>query len=285
MAGKSRRSRRPSHATVVAYLALFVALGGSSYAALNVGSGQIVDNSVRSKDVRNNNLRGRDVRRDTLTGADVNESKLGTVPRAAAADLALGVADNSVNGAKVANNSLGGIDIVESQLGTVPLATTALNAEDIANGIVTGSKVPQDALSGDDIDESTLEGVDAETFAGRTVFGFARRTSFGSIAHPFSVQIPFFGQLTTECTATNTEWHYLNNTGQGQDILMDVGGNDATFAQLGNMGTLSSGNNGALAPGAERIIWTSFNTLVVTTSVRTAPNACRMTGIATYPPE
>ncbi len=31
--------RRPSHAAVVAYVALFVALGGSSYAALRVGSG------------------------------------------------------------------------------------------------------------------------------------------------------------------------------------------------------------------------------------------------------
>lgn len=30
------RSHRPGHATVVAYLALFVALGGSSYAAIQI---------------------------------------------------------------------------------------------------------------------------------------------------------------------------------------------------------------------------------------------------------
>lgn len=40
-------SYRPTHTTVVAYLALFVALGGSSYAAVRIGSRQIINNSVR----------------------------------------------------------------------------------------------------------------------------------------------------------------------------------------------------------------------------------------------
>ena len=79
------RIRRPSHATVVAYLALFVALGGSSYAAIKIGSAQITNNSVRSADLRNNDIRGRDVRQNTLTGADISERKLGTVPRATTA--------------------------------------------------------------------------------------------------------------------------------------------------------------------------------------------------------
>jgi hypothetical protein len=83
---------------VVALMALFVALGGSSYAALRVGSAQIVNNSVRSKDIRNNDVRskdirngtvrGKDVARDTLTGSDINESRLGAVPLARAALVA-----------------------------------------------------------------------------------------------------------------------------------------------------------------------------------------------------
>lgn len=284
-----RHARRPSHSTIVAYLALFVALGGSSYAALRVGSAQIVDNSIRSKDIRNNSVRGKDVRRDTLTGADIKESRLGVVPQAANAanaanaGSALSVADNTVTGAKVVNNSLGGIDIIESQLGTVPLATTALMAEDIEDGVVTGAKVPPNALTGDDIDESTLAGVNAATLSGLGAGQFTRRIVFGTVAHPFTVNIPNFGQLTTECNPTSTEWHYTNNTGAGQDIFMDVGGNDAVYAQRGNGQTLASGENGAAAPGAERIIWMSFHTIVFTTSVRTAPSACRMSGIAFIP--
>ena len=71
-----------TYANVMATAAVFIALGGTGYAALRVGSGQIKDNSVRSKDVRNENLRGKDVRDSSLTGSDILESTLGAVPSA-----------------------------------------------------------------------------------------------------------------------------------------------------------------------------------------------------------
>jgi hypothetical protein len=71
-----RIQARLTYANVVATLALFVALGGSSYAALRIGSAQIVNNSVRSKDVRNGDLRGRDVRDGSLTGLDLKSNSL-----------------------------------------------------------------------------------------------------------------------------------------------------------------------------------------------------------------
>jgi hypothetical protein len=70
--------RKPSHATVVAYLALFVALGGSSYAAVKVGSKQIVNNTVSSTDVRNNSLTSKDVHDRSLLAKDF---KTGQLPR------------------------------------------------------------------------------------------------------------------------------------------------------------------------------------------------------------
>lgn len=54
------RSYRPSHATVVAYLALFVALGGSSYAALKVTGRNVPKDALSGADIKN--LTGRDVR-------------------------------------------------------------------------------------------------------------------------------------------------------------------------------------------------------------------------------
>jgi hypothetical protein len=77
------RFRQPSPALVIAVIALFVALGGGAYAALRVGSKQIVNNSVRSKDVRNRTLMGRDHALDSLGGRQIDEPKLGRVPRAA----------------------------------------------------------------------------------------------------------------------------------------------------------------------------------------------------------
>ena len=87
------RSRRPRHGTVVAYLALFVAIpGGSAYAAATIGSAQVVDNSLQSVDLKDNGgvrtqdvindtaigggLTGGDIRPNTLTGADIDESSL-----------------------------------------------------------------------------------------------------------------------------------------------------------------------------------------------------------------
>jgi hypothetical protein len=92
-----KRLRSPlSYANVTATLALFVALGGTSYAVLHVGSDDIADNSLRSRDIRNDallsrdvrdrTLRARDVRRESLGSRVVKESALATVPRASNAD-------------------------------------------------------------------------------------------------------------------------------------------------------------------------------------------------------
>jgi hypothetical protein len=51
---------------VVAYLALFVALGGTSYAAAKIGSKQIKNNSILSKDVKNKTLLGKDFKSGQL---------------------------------------------------------------------------------------------------------------------------------------------------------------------------------------------------------------------------
>lgn len=63
---------RLSYANVVATLALFIALGGSSYAAL----------TVTGKNVRNGSLTGKDLKRNSLTGRQIREGRLDTVPRA-----------------------------------------------------------------------------------------------------------------------------------------------------------------------------------------------------------
>jgi len=68
--------RRLSYANVTATLALFVALGGTSVAALRIGSPQIADNSIRSVDLRDGQVRSRDVRDGGLLGRDVRDRSL-----------------------------------------------------------------------------------------------------------------------------------------------------------------------------------------------------------------
>ena len=63
--------RRPNHGTIAAYLALFIALGGTSYAAVtlprsSVGNPQLKDNAVTSGKIRNGTLLARDFRGGVL---------------------------------------------------------------------------------------------------------------------------------------------------------------------------------------------------------------------------
>jgi hypothetical protein len=65
------RFGRPSHATVVAYLALLIALGGSAYATVKLGKGavkarNIAANAISSPKVKNGSLLARDFRPSQL---------------------------------------------------------------------------------------------------------------------------------------------------------------------------------------------------------------------------
>jgi hypothetical protein len=92
----TRLRRHISYANVMATIAVFIALGGTSYAVLHIGSEDVADNSLRSRDIRNNTVRGRDIRdhtlrardltRNSLGGGVIKESSLGTVPSAGNAE-------------------------------------------------------------------------------------------------------------------------------------------------------------------------------------------------------
>ena len=72
----SRLRPHLSYANVMATIAVFIALGGSSYAAL----------TITGRNVKDSSLSWRDLKRNTLGGTRIKESRLGQVPRAANAD-------------------------------------------------------------------------------------------------------------------------------------------------------------------------------------------------------
>ncbi|CAA9393113.1 MAG: hypothetical protein AVDCRST_MAG47-2943 [uncultured Nocardioidaceae bacterium] len=68
--------RRPSAPLIVSSLALLVATGGTSYAAMEYGSRDIKDDSLRSIDIKDDTVRSRDVRDDSLRAKDFREGSL-----------------------------------------------------------------------------------------------------------------------------------------------------------------------------------------------------------------
>jgi len=65
----------------VAYLALFIALGGTAFAAT-----QLPKNSVGAKQLKKQSVNAAKVKKNSLTGNQINEDKLGKVPNAAKLD-------------------------------------------------------------------------------------------------------------------------------------------------------------------------------------------------------
>jgi hypothetical protein len=75
--------KRPGHATIVAYLALILAVGGGTFAVAAKNSKKINGAKLKKRSVP-----GAKLKKNTITGTEVNESKLGKVPSAGSADTA-----------------------------------------------------------------------------------------------------------------------------------------------------------------------------------------------------
>jgi hypothetical protein len=70
-----------TYSNAMATLAVFIALGGSSYAAL----------TISGSDIKNRSIAGKKVKRNALTGKEIRESRLARVRRARNADRLNGV--------------------------------------------------------------------------------------------------------------------------------------------------------------------------------------------------
>jgi hypothetical protein len=117
----------------VAIIALFMALGGTSYAALKITGKNVENSSLSGVDIKNKSLAEKELVPDTLTGSRINEATLGTVPHAANADSAT----NAQTAAKAADaDTLGGLPPTEF-MRNVPRAYEANIGA--ANNFATGS--------------------------------------------------------------------------------------------------------------------------------------------------
>ena len=72
----SKLRSKLSYANVMATAAVFIALGGTSYAAITVTGRNVRDASLTGKDLRNNSVTGRDVRNRSLLAADFKPGQL-----------------------------------------------------------------------------------------------------------------------------------------------------------------------------------------------------------------
>jgi hypothetical protein len=84
------RLTRPQPALVVSLIALFVALGGTSYAAITVTGANVRNASLTGTDIKNGSLRGADVRNGSLSAGDLSLDTIASLRGATGATGATG---------------------------------------------------------------------------------------------------------------------------------------------------------------------------------------------------
>jgi hypothetical protein len=141
------RSWRPSHTTVAAYMALFIALGGTSYAAVklpknSVGSTQIKKNAVSSSKVKNGSLTKSDFKASDLPVGQAGAQG----PKGDKGDKGDNGTDgsNGTNGAPGADGTADAFARVDSGPGrTLQVSPAGFPAQ--VKGIVQANVVPGEA--------------------------------------------------------------------------------------------------------------------------------------------
>lgn len=158
-------------ALALACLALFVALGGTSYAAkLLIGPKQIKNNAVTTKKIKNGHVRSADVANGGVQLVDLSG------PLQAQIEDSFELLDGSVTTAKLANdavtspkvaaNSLGAADLAPNSVGSSEVAPNSVGSGDIGSSAINGSELAGNAVQGDEVQNGSLDAVDVGRFSG-----------------------------------------------------------------------------------------------------------------------
>lgn len=116
----------------VAYVALFVALGGTAYASGTIGGEDIRNGSIDSKDIENGSLLGKDVAANTIQGSDIDNNSVGSKDIHNDSVSGADIQNGSVAGTDINDNSIQGEDVNESTLAVVEIKARARGSTDLA---------------------------------------------------------------------------------------------------------------------------------------------------------
>jgi hypothetical protein len=209
------RSRLLQHlrSNVVAYLALFVALGGTSaYAANTVFSTDIVDGEVKTPDLATGAVTGLKIADATVSWSDLTSTAVTTTR----------IKDGSVLGVDMTADTLTGTQIKESSLGTVPSASQASNADALqglgASSFTRGNGKVYDFSTTTDLDGSTTL-IDVPGLI--TMYGFCPSTTTGSGSYSFA-------------TGANEGFNVWTDNGNGNPTVLFVGSNTSAGSSFWN---------------------------------------------------
>jgi hypothetical protein len=144
-----RTFRRPSHGTIAAYLALFIALGGTAYALErgSVSSREIATGAVKRAEVASGGVGKAEIRADAVAPSEIRSNAVRSDEVRAGAIGAEELSEDAVTGAKLADDSVRGEQVANGSLGLGDLAREVVNVEFDPPLLNAGECVSEDELT------------------------------------------------------------------------------------------------------------------------------------------
>jgi hypothetical protein len=290
--------RLPSPAMGVALIALVVALSGTTYAAVRIGTAQIKNNAITSAKIRNGQVRNVDLARNSVVTAKI---VAGAVSGLQIRDAGVGNADlanDAVSGTKIRGGAVGNSDLANDAVTAAKIRSSSIGNSELATDAVTSSKIQDGSLATGDYADSSI--VASKIKDGEVVEGNGRMLSTAlTLADGTSattlLSVPGLGALRASCAngTTTTQWQ---NTSSGAVTVLDQlianGSSSVNVTSVAGGATHDQPAN-AGPGGQESVMWqvsddSSAGDRVTTmwVSASASGTACRITaqGIATATP-
>jgi hypothetical protein len=215
--------RLPSPAMGVALIALVVALSGTSYAVVRIGTKQIKNNAVTSEKIRNGGVRNVDLARNSVvtakivasavTGLQIRDGGVGNADLGNDAVTGTKVRAGAIGNSDLANDAVSGAKIRDSSVGNTELATDAVTTTKIKDGAIgTGDYADSSILASKIKDGEVVEG------NGRMLSNALTLPDGAGVTTLLSV--PGLGALRASCAngITTTQWQ---NTAAGSVTVVN----------------------------------------------------------------
>ena len=297
--------RLPSPAMGVALIALVVALSGTSYAVVRIGTKQIKANAITSPKIRNGQVRNVDLARNSVNTAKIVASAVSGLQ---IRDGGVGNADlgnDAVTGAKVRGGAIGNSDLANDAVSGSKIRDGSVGNAELATDAVTTAKIKDAAIGTNDYGDSSI--VASKIKDGEVVEGNGRMLSTAltlpdGAGATTLLSVPGLGALRASCAngVTTTQWQ---NTSSGSVTVVNeivlhrtgapvAGDSDVNVASVAGGATVDQPTNAGVG-GQESIVWQAsddssggdrVSTMWVTAGA--SGTGCRITaqGIATATP-
>jgi len=193
-------------ATIIAVIALLVALSGAGYAATTIGTSQIKNNAVTTAKIKNNAVTTAKIKSNAVTTAKIKNNAVN------ASKLASG----AVTAAKLANGAVTAAKLAGGAVGASALANGSVDAAKLGNGAVTTDKLGANAVTGAKIAGATITAANiapGQVVKGNGSFVTGRQVLATGATDTTVLTLPGVGQLRASCVGGATTVSFLNESG------------------------------------------------------------------------